>query len=108
MARPHRLLTSTAGLDACVCGVDFKTCRRVPPGCWLETRQETVGSLRGSQLMFKVLQTGSLVAAVVMTGLMAGLFASFAYAVMPGLAKVNDRAFIDSMQRMNVAIVNGW
>ncbi|KAB2341357.1 anthrone oxygenase family protein [Actinomadura rudentiformis] len=58
--------------------------------------------------MFKVLQAGSLIAAVVTMGLMAGLFASFSYAVMPGLAKVNDRAFIDSMQRINVAIVNGW
>ncbi|MFG2005866.1 DUF1772 domain-containing protein [Spirillospora sp. NPDC048911] len=59
-------------------------------------------------MMFKVLQTGSLVAAVVTTGLMAGLFAAFSYAVMPGLAKVGDRAFIDAMQRINVAIVNGW
>ncbi|GAA2602971.1 anthrone oxygenase family protein [Actinomadura fulvescens] len=58
--------------------------------------------------MLKVLQTGSLVAAVITTGLMAGLFAAFAYAIMPGLAKVDDRAFIDSMQRINVAIINGW
>ncbi|MEU5884904.1 anthrone oxygenase family protein [Spirillospora sp. NPDC047279] len=58
--------------------------------------------------MFKALQTGSLFAAVLTTGLMAGLFAAFSYAIMPGLAKVDDRAFIDSMQRINVAIINGW
>ncbi|WP_237710862.1 DUF1772 domain-containing protein [Saccharopolyspora spinosa] len=47
-----------------------------------------------------------LVAGVVAAGLMAGLFAGFAYAVMPGLRGVADRAFVDVMQRINVAIVN--
>jgi uncharacterized membrane protein len=52
--------------------------------------------------------TGSLVAATVTAGLMAGLFAAFSYAVMPGLAKAGDLAFVDGMQRINVAILNGW
>lgn len=50
----------------------------------------------------------TLVAATITTGLMAGLFAAFSYAVMPGLAKAGDLAFVDGMQRINVAILNGW
>lgn len=47
-----------------------------------------------------------LVIGVVAVGLMAGLFAAFAYAVMPGLGQADDRSFISSMQRINVVIVN--
>lgn len=56
----------------------------------------------------KLLQTGSLIAATITTGLMAGLFTAFAYAVMPGLNRTDDRAFIASMQGINKAILNGW
>ncbi|MEV4559791.1 anthrone oxygenase family protein [Kitasatospora sp. NPDC049285] len=55
-----------------------------------------------------VLRTVALVGAVLTTGLSAGLFYSYACSVMPGLAKVEDRAFVDTMQRINVAILNGW
>ncbi|MFF4415837.1 DUF1772 domain-containing protein [Streptosporangium sp. NPDC001559] len=58
--------------------------------------------------MIKLLQTVSLLAATLTTGLMAGLFAAFSYAVMPGLARSHDRTFVEAMQRINVAIVNGW
>ena len=50
----------------------------------------------------------ALVAATVTAGLMAGLFAAFSYAIMPGLGKAGDLAFVDGMQRINVAILNGW
>lgn len=46
------------------------------------------------------------VAAVCCSGLVAGLFAGFGYAVMPGLRAVEDRAFVASMQRINAAILN--
>jgi uncharacterized membrane protein len=46
--------------------------------------------------------------AVLTTGLMAGLFAAFAYAVMPGLARGSDRSYVEAMQGINVAILNGW
>ena len=52
--------------------------------------------------------SATLVAATLTTGLMAGLFAAFWYAIMPGLAKASDVAFVDGMQRINVAILNGW
>ena len=45
-------------------------------------------------------------AALTAMALMAGLFYSFAVAVMTGLAKVDDRTFVLTMQRMNRAIQN--
>ncbi|MDX3231543.1 DUF1772 domain-containing protein [Streptomyces sp. ME19-01-6] len=46
--------------------------------------------------------------ATLTTGLGAGLFYSYACSVMPGLAQADDRSFIEVMQRINVAILNGW
>src|SRR5215207_626140 len=45
-------------------------------------------------------------AGTVATGLMAGLFAAFSYAVMPGLGRTDDATFAAAMQRINVAILN--
>jgi uncharacterized membrane protein len=50
----------------------------------------------------------SLLAATIMMGLMAGLFYGFACSVMPGLGRADDRTFVTAMQRINVAILNGW
>lgn len=49
-----------------------------------------------------------MVLATLAMGLMAGLFAAFSYAVMPGLGRAEDRAFVDVMRHINRAIVNGW
>ncbi|MGQ7754546.1 anthrone oxygenase family protein (plasmid) [Streptomyces sp. WC2508] len=54
----------------------------------------------------KNVQTGVLIAATLSTGLMAGLFAAFAYAVMPGLAKSSDHTLVEAMQSINKAILN--
>lgn len=51
---------------------------------------------------------GTLVAATLTTGLMAGLFFTFSVAVMPGLAQNDDRTFVGAMQGMNRSIQNGW
>lgn len=56
----------------------------------------------------RVLQTVTLLVATLGAGLMAGLFAAFAYAVMPGLARSADRTFVQAMQNINRAIINGW
>ncbi|MFJ8870744.1 DUF1772 domain-containing protein [Streptomyces sp. NPDC102473] len=56
----------------------------------------------------RALQTAALLASAVGAALMAGLFCAFAYAVMPGLARGEDRAFVQSMQHINRAIINGW
>lgn len=53
-------------------------------------------------------RAGVLLLATVTTGLTAGLFAAFAYAVMPGLARVDDRAFVAGLRAINQAILNGW
>ncbi|MER7173494.1 DUF1772 domain-containing protein [Streptomyces mesophilus] len=54
----------------------------------------------------KHLQAATLLAAVISTGLMAGLFAGFAYAVMPGLKRSSDRTFVETVQGINEAILN--
>jgi uncharacterized membrane protein len=47
-----------------------------------------------------------LVAGAVLMGLSAGLFATFSYVVMPGLRRVGDTVFVESMRGINVAILN--
>ncbi|WP_051820226.1 DUF1772 domain-containing protein [Streptomyces sp. NRRL S-920] len=54
----------------------------------------------------KHLQTGVLLAVTLSTGLMAGLFAAFSYAVMPGLARSSDHTLVEAMQSINKAIIN--
>lgn len=44
--------------------------------------------------------------ALMAMALIAGLFYSFSIAVMTGLAEVDDRTFVDTMQRINQAIQN--
>ena len=54
------------------------------------------------------LRTAVLLAATLTTGLAAGLFTSWAYSVMPGVGRADDRTFVTAVQRMNEAILNGW
>jgi uncharacterized membrane protein len=48
----------------------------------------------------------SLVAALVTTGLMAGVYLAFSIAVLPGIARDDDRTFVLAMRGMNTAILN--
>jgi uncharacterized membrane protein len=50
----------------------------------------------------------TLIAATITTGLIAGLFFAFSYSVMPGLARADNRTFVQAMQQINIAILNGW
>jgi uncharacterized membrane protein len=50
---------------------------------------------------------GTLAAALLCTGLMAGLFLAFTVAVLPGLRDADDRTFVTAMQSINAAIQNG-
>ncbi|MFD0773522.1 DUF1772 domain-containing protein [Streptomonospora algeriensis] len=50
----------------------------------------------------------SLSAATIATGIVAGLFFAFSCSVMPALRHTADPVFIEVMQRINVAILNGW
>lgn len=45
-------------------------------------------------------------ATVLTTGLVAGLFAGFAYAVMPGLRRADDATVVRTMREVNRAILN--
>ncbi|MFC8228974.1 DUF1772 domain-containing protein [Streptomyces sp. NPDC057287] len=54
----------------------------------------------------KVLQTSTLLASVIASGLTAGLFAAFAYAVMPGLRTASDHTLVATMQGINKSILN--
>ena len=58
--------------------------------------------------MLRTLQSVSLMAATVTTGLSAGIYFGFAVAVMPGLRLASDRTFVETMQKINEAILNGW
>ncbi|WP_308369372.1 MULTISPECIES: anthrone oxygenase family protein [unclassified Streptomyces] len=55
-----------------------------------------------------IARLASLIAATLTTGLMAGLFFAFDVAMMPALNRSDDRTLIQVMQRVNVAIINGW
>jgi len=58
--------------------------------------------------MMDLFRGASLIAATITMGLAAGLFYTFSISVMPGLAQTADRSFVEAMQRINVAILNGW
>lgn len=58
--------------------------------------------------MPETLRGAALVAATMTMGLSAGLFYAFAIAVMPGLACTASRTYVEAMQQINVAILNGW
>ncbi|MEU5409784.1 DUF1772 domain-containing protein [Nocardia asteroides] len=57
--------------------------------------------------MFAV-RMAALVAALLSTGLIAGVFYAYAISVMPALARTEDRTLIDVMQKINVVIINPW
>jgi uncharacterized membrane protein len=54
----------------------------------------------------EALRAPVLLGATIAAGLQAGTYYTWACAVMPGLARVDDRAFVTAMQQMNTAIVN--
>jgi uncharacterized membrane protein len=56
----------------------------------------------------ELLRTAALVAATLATGVMAGFYYAYIFSVMPGLARADARTFVTTMQRINVAILNGW
>lgn len=55
-----------------------------------------------------VVQTVTLIAATLSTGLMAGFFTGISYSMMPGLARSSDSTFVETMQNTNKAIINAW
>lgn len=58
--------------------------------------------------MLDLTRTVTLMAATVTMGLVAGLFYTFAQAVMPGLGRSDDRTFVAAFQSIDRAIDNVW
>jgi uncharacterized membrane protein len=54
----------------------------------------------------QTLRTILLLASTISTGLLAGVYYSYAMSVMPALNRVDERGAVDVMQRINVVIVN--
>lgn len=52
--------------------------------------------------------TAVLLAAVVTSGLAAGVFLLYAHTVMPGLRAVDDRTFVTAFAALDRAIINPW
>ncbi|MEV6287348.1 DUF1772 domain-containing protein [Kribbella sp. NPDC051770] len=52
------------------------------------------------------LRVAALLAATLTTGMVAGVFGIYANAIMPGLAKTDDRTFVGAFQAMDRAIIN--
>lgn len=70
----------------------------------------TTKNLPSDSLLAAAMTTESrtvlLVVAALVAGLQAGTYFTWSTGVMPGLARVDDRTFVDAMQQINVAIVN--
>jgi uncharacterized membrane protein len=53
-----------------------------------------------------ILRAAALLAATTTMGVMAGVFQLYAYAIMPGLGRTNDRTFVGAFQAIDTAIIN--
>ena len=51
------------------------------------------------------LQTAALLAATITMGIGAGVYLLYAFAIMPGLGKTDDRTFVGAFQQIDTAIV---
>jgi uncharacterized membrane protein len=58
--------------------------------------------------MWELVRGAVLIAATMTTGLIAGLFYTYACSVTPGLRRTDPRAAVAAMQQINIAIQNGW
>ncbi|MET7425710.1 anthrone oxygenase family protein [Dactylosporangium sp. NPDC005555] len=54
------------------------------------------------------LRSAVLATATLLVGLSAGVFFAYSTSVMLALRRVDDRTFVDVMQKINAAILNGW
>jgi len=56
----------------------------------------------------QLITAAMLAAAILTTGLVAGVFGLYAHTIMPGLRHTDDRTFISAFQSMDRAIINPW
>src|SRR5258707_1485729 len=55
-----------------------------------------------------LLRISTVMGATLTMGLVAGAFALYAHAIMPGLRKTDDRTFVAAFQQLDRAIINPW
>jgi len=55
----------------------------------------------------ETIRTLTLAVTTLATGVLAGVFFTFSNSIMPALGRSDDRTFVEAMQKINVAIVNG-
>jgi len=58
--------------------------------------------------MIDILRTAALLAATMTMGIGAGVFQLYAFAIMPGLGRTDDRTFVGAFQQIDTAIVGPW
>ena len=58
--------------------------------------------------MLELLRVVALLAATMTMGIGAGVFQLYAFAIMPGLGRTDDRTFVGAFQRIDTAIVGPW
>jgi uncharacterized membrane protein len=56
----------------------------------------------------EVMRGGTLLAATLATGLLAGIIYTYGISIMPGLAQADARTMVTAMQHFNSAILNPW
>ncbi len=58
--------------------------------------------------MRELLRAAALLAATMAMGMVTGVFQLYAYAIMPGLGRTDDRTFVGAFQQIDRAIINPW
>ncbi|MGD9890811.1 MAG: DUF1772 domain-containing protein [Dehalococcoidia bacterium] len=58
--------------------------------------------------MLDFVQAAALIAATIAMGIVSGICQLYAYAVMPGLGRADDRTFVGAFQQIDKAIINPW
>ena len=58
--------------------------------------------------MLEPLRAAALLAATMTTGIAAGVYQLYVFAIMPGLRKTDDRTFVGAFQQIDTAIVGPW
>lgn len=58
--------------------------------------------------MLEALQAAALMAATITMGIGAGVFQLYTFAIMPGLAKTDNRTFVGAFQQIDTAIISPW
>ena len=58
--------------------------------------------------MLELLRAAALLAATITMGIGAGVFQLYAFAIMPGLGRTDDRTFVGPAQQIDKAIIGPW